>query len=175
MTLVKLSLFAFLIAVALLVSFRVGQVSVQQRLKILERHDDGASTSQADDVTTKVVPSTPSPTAIPQQFGKAITALVNEYRVQNNLSVLTESVPTCSIASGRLIEIKSDYSHTGFYKFGSTYDMPLSENIARNFFTPESVVDGWLKSPTHKENLDKPWTHMCIATDGVYVVQIFSF
>jgi len=119
--------------------------------------------------------ATPTPTMTPESFAQEVYGLVNEYRVQNNLSVLTESVATCSITNARLVEVNNDYSHKGFYKFSPAYNMSLGENIASNYIRPQDVVEGWIASPLHKENLDKPWTHMCIATDGVYVVQIFSF
>jgi uncharacterized protein YkwD len=39
----------------------------------------------------------------------------------------------------------------------------VSENIAYNFNTPESVVKAWLNSPTHKENIVGNFTHFGIA------------
>jgi uncharacterized protein YkwD len=40
----------------------------------------------------------------------------------------------------------------------------VGENLARGFESPEEVVQGWLDSPTHRENLLYPgWTHVGIA------------
>lgn len=117
----------------------------------------------------------PSPTIAPERFKNELTSVVSGYREKNGLSLLTESTQTCAIAAARLIEVHDDWSHNGFHKysgFASTYQ---GENLAKEYLTPKDVVDHWIASPTHKENLDRSiWNHMCIATDGNYVVQIFS-
>ncbi len=39
----------------------------------------------------------------------------------------------------------------------------VSENIAYNFNTPESVLNAWLASPSHKANIEGDHTHFGIA------------
>ena len=39
----------------------------------------------------------------------------------------------------------------------------VSENIAYNFNTPQSVLDAWLASPSHKANIEGDHTHFGIA------------
>ena len=40
----------------------------------------------------------------------------------------------------------------------------VGENLARGFASPEDVVQGWMDSPAHRENLLYPgWTHVGIA------------
>ena len=39
----------------------------------------------------------------------------------------------------------------------------VGENIAYNYNTPQSVVNAWLNSPTHKENIEGDYTHFGIA------------
>ena len=39
----------------------------------------------------------------------------------------------------------------------------VGENIAYNYNTPQSVVNAWLNSPTHKENIEGDYTHFGIS------------
>ena len=39
----------------------------------------------------------------------------------------------------------------------------VSENIAYNYNTPKAVLDAWLASPGHKENIEGNFTHFGIA------------
>lgn len=56
----------------------------------------------------------------------------------------------------------------------------VSENIAYNYNTPESVVNAWLASPGHKENIEGNFTHFGIAikenpaTGKKYYTNIFA-
>lgn len=128
-----------------------------------------------DKFHSKTYPS-PTLTQTPKQLSNEINSMFFEYRKSIGLKVTTESVPTCAVAAARLIEVQGDWSHDGYYKYRYIINAPhTGENLARDYIDPKSVFDGWIKSPTHKENLDRPeWKHMCIATDGKYVVQIFS-
>ena len=119
----------------------------------------------------------PSPTPSPDEIAKDVYNLVNEYRKNNGLSYLTKSVPTCAIAGARLPEAEVDWSHDGFWKYSRLYSgiSKVGENLARNYFTSKEVLDAWIKSPEHKENLDKPeWKYMCIKSENYHFVQIFS-
>ena len=44
------------------------------------------------------------------------------------------------------------------------------ENIAAGYMTPEAVMDGWMNSPGHRDNILHPmWTHLGVGvTDPVY-------
>jgi uncharacterized protein YkwD len=56
----------------------------------------------------------------------------------------------------------------------------VSENIAYNFNTPQSVLDAWLASPSHKANIEGDHTHFGIAikenpaTGKKYYTNIFA-
>ncbi len=39
----------------------------------------------------------------------------------------------------------------------------VGENIAYNYNTPKSIVNAWLNSPTHKENIEGDYTHFGIS------------
>lgn len=56
----------------------------------------------------------------------------------------------------------------------------VSENIAYNFNTPQSVLDAWLASPAHKVNIEGNFTHFGISirenpiTGKKYYTNIFA-
>ena len=55
----------------------------------------------------------------------------------------------------------------------------VSENIAYNFNSPRAALDAWLKSPTHKQNIEGNFTHFGLAikvsADGKkYYTNIFA-
>lgn len=120
----------------------------------------------------------PTPTLAPVIDPEELYSIVNRYRENLGLSTLTKSVPTCAIAGARLPEIEVDWSHDGFWKYEPVFIDKLGhvgENLARNQIYTQNVMDAWLGSKLHKENIDRPiWNHMCIVTDGKNVVQIFS-
>jgi uncharacterized protein YkwD len=94
----------------------------------------------------------------------SLWASVNEYRIRNGLNPLTLDQRMCNYADKRLGEIKDDWSHNGFnsdiskgYLF-STLCIGcnvMGENLARDFFNEKDILNGWINSPSHKENLDR--------------------
>ena len=43
----------------------------------------------------------------------------------------------------------------------------LAENVAAGYTTPEAVVDGWMNSPKHRQNILNPeFTHMGVGYDN---------
>jgi uncharacterized protein YkwD len=56
----------------------------------------------------------------------------------------------------------------------------VSENIAYNYNTPQAVLNAWLASPSHKENIEGNFTHFGIAikenpaTGKKYYTNIFA-
>jgi uncharacterized protein YkwD len=56
----------------------------------------------------------------------------------------------------------------------------VSENIAYNYSTPQAVLNAWLASPGHKENIEGNFTHFGIAikedpaTGKKYYTNIFA-
>ena len=58
---------------------------------------------------------------------------------------------------------------------GITY-RTAGENIARGYATPKAVVDGWMNSKGHRENiLNKTYTEIGVGrvADGNYWTQMF--
>jgi uncharacterized protein YkwD len=119
---------------------------------------------------------TPTPTPFIEK--NSLMVLIQDWRIQNGLKEYKESSLLCKIASLRLEEIKTDWSHDGFYKMASycgTMKCTLGENLARGFASSKDTLNGWLNSPTHKKNLETKFEYTCLETDGNYVVQIFGF
>lgn len=104
---------------------------------------------------------------------------VNNWRTSQNLPVYVKNEQLCIIADERVAYIQNDWSHNEFvenlsaYKNISGYKY-LGENLSKNNFPETAVLDAWLDSPGHLENLTLPFTHSCIATDGIFAVQIFG-
>jgi uncharacterized protein YkwD len=55
----------------------------------------------------------------------------------------------------------------------------VSENIAYNYNSPQAALDAWLKSPSHKANIEGNFTHfglsIRVSEDGKkYYTNIFA-
>jgi uncharacterized protein YkwD len=116
-----------------------------------------------------------------------ILQFVNDDRKQHNLRLLeinsTESALALKhsedMASGKL-----KFGHEGFNARAKTIQKELGgieigENVAFGNMTAREVVDGWLKSPGHKKNIEGNFvfTGIGYARDlkgGIYFTQIFS-
>lgn len=70
----------------------------------------------------------------------------------------------CGRAEERTIEIKTDWSHDGFYKLTSQDKTFLfnGENLSEGYEFPEEVLEGWLNSPVHRDILERDYTDACI-------------
>lgn len=142
----------------------------------------------------EVVPPDPSwPPALPAFAGQVLT-LVNAHRATLSLSQLA-AISTLTASS----EWKS--RHEAFYGYPLNHDDPAppiartwyqrlldngypgglcAENIAQGYPSAQAVLDGWLASPGHKENLeDTYWTVTGIGvaaspTNGLIWTQSFG-
>ncbi|WP_168193802.1 S-layer homology domain-containing protein [Lysinibacillus sp. SGAir0095] len=121
---------------------------------------------------------------------KEVIGLVNEERAKAKLPALVEDKQLCQIAVVKAQDfIKRDYfSHSSVF-YGQPWDLAavfdyqftsLGENIAKNFYTPKSVVTAWMNSDSHKENIMRSqYTNIGVgirkSTDGsMYWVQMFA-
>lgn len=119
--------------------------------------------------------------------------LTNEKRIQNNLPQLIYSEKLSKAAEQKAIDMfnKNYWSHfspTGEtpWRFLESQDYQYEfagENLAKNFLFSDNVVDAWMASSTHKENiLRKEFTEVGFArVDGLLdgqqttlVVQFFG-
>ena len=96
-----------------------------------------------------------------------VLKLVNEERQTEGLDPLTGFAPLQEVAGIRAKELVQKFSHTrpdGSDCF-STYDelgvdyFSAGENIAAGYYSPEAVMNGWMNSDGHRENiLDESYT-----------------
>lgn len=124
-----------------------------------------------------IITPTPSPTPRPtpkprkQLDGGYLFNLVNNYRAKQGLSQMTWWHQLCEYSKSRSTQIKTDWSHDGYYqdsKNGELYQdicpecQKTGENLAKDYWTEEAILQAWINSPTHKANLDDPsWNVGC--------------
>ncbi len=98
------------------------------------------------------------------EYVKEVAELVNMYRQQNGLGKLTLDAKLSQVAQIRAVETVTLFSHTrpnGKDCFSVLDENGVSysgagENIAMGQPTPESVVDAWMNSQGHRENILNP-------------------
>lgn len=122
-----------------------------------------------------------------------VIRLTNEKRVQNGLSPVIENstLSSAALAKGQDMLAKGYWAHFApdgtspwsfFTKFGYHYKY-AGENLARDFSSASGTVEGWMNSPTHRDNiLNANYKEIGIGvvegslagTDTTIVVQFFG-
>ena len=126
---------------------------------------------------------------VAKQYAQNVLELVNKERSAQGLSPLTLDDSLCQAAQIRAGEITSKFSHTrpdGTTCFTVLKELGISyrtvgENIAAGQSSPQSVMESWMNSPGHRENiLTGSFTKLGVgyvkAEDGYryYWVQMFK-
>ncbi len=118
------------------------------------------------------------------QLEREAMELVNEKRSANGLAKLTLSAELSEKARIKSREMKqlNYFSHTS-PTYGSPFDMmkalgiryvSAGENIAMGYRTAQAVVNAWMNSPSHRENLlSSRYTTMGIGYEDGYWTQWF--
>ena len=113
-------------------------------------------------------------------------ALINAYRVSIGLNELKEinHISFKSEEHDNYMITNNVVNHDDFVSRSGNIMKVLgaksvAENIAYNYNSPQAAVDAWLKSPTHKANIEGNFTHFGLAirisADGKkYYTNIFS-
>lgn len=129
---------------------------------------------------------------IPEQDGtvsayeKEVVRLVNRIRTDNGLTALTMDWQISRVARFKSQDMHDNgyFSHTSPV-YGSPFTMlrdfgisfrSAGENIAKGYKTPQAVVDGWMNSEGHRENiLNSAFTKIGVGyvADGHYWTQMF--
>ena len=94
---------------------------------------------------------------------QGVLDLVNSYRAQSGLAPLVLDEALCSAAQVRANEIVQSFSHTrpdGTTCFTALKEANISygtagENIAAGSSTPAGVMEQWMNSPGHRDNIMK--------------------
>ena len=116
-----------------------------------------------------------------------VIMLVNEQRAAYGLPALYESALLNQAAQIRAEEIIESFSHerpdgrrgfSAFTDLGGTY-WEVGENIAAGFRTEEAVVNAWMGSEHHRENIlyekfGAIGIGIAQGSDGIYWVQMFT-
>ena len=97
-------------------------------------------------------------------------ALINKHRISVGLNAL-EKINHISFKSEEHVSymiVNNVVNHNDFVARSENIIKTLgaktvSENIAYNYNTPQSVLDAWLASPTHKANIEGNHTHFGIS------------
>ncbi len=119
-------------------------------------------------------------------YEKEVVRLVNEKRMQNGLTALSEDWELSRVARIKSQDMKDNryFSHTSpvygtpfqmMKNFGLSY-RSAGENIAKGQRTPEEVVNAWMNSSGHRANiLNASYTHIGVGyvEDGKYWTQMF--
>jgi uncharacterized YkwD family protein/spore coat assembly protein SafA len=115
-----------------------------------------------------------------------VVRLVNEIRAQNGLKALTYNWELSRVARYKSQDMKENryFSHTSpvygtpfqmMKNFGITY-RSAGENIAYGYTSPQAVVNAWMNSSGHRENiLNASFTQIGVGyvADGNYWTQLF--
>lgn len=114
---------------------------------------------------------------------QAILFYINQYRISLKQPELRWAENLCSLASKRIIEIQTDFSHQKFSSIQPNILFPtycpyctrINENLAKDFFDEQTLVNAWIASPSHQKNLILPSTSVCINVQNGYAVLISSY
>lgn len=95
----------------------------------------------------------------PEGFLRHLAQRINDYRQQQGLGPLELSDELVLLAEEHSHDMaeRRQLSHEGFReRRRRTQSRICVENVAHNFPTPETLLDGWRRSPAHHRNLLEP-------------------
>lgn len=101
-----------------------------------------------------------------------IMELINAHRISEGLSALQDHRTVKAVAfthTDYMIEV-DNVSHDNFFQRKQSLQLNananiVSENVAYGFSSAESVVNAWLNSPSHKENIEGDFTDFDISAE----------
>ncbi len=125
-----------------------------------------SSSSQAPTTTTTPLEAPQPPAEAPQQ-GKtpeqAVLALVNDARAAKGCKALVIDDRITTAAQGHSTDMATNNYFSHVSQDGRTFDQrmkdagyprPGGENIAKGYRTPEQVMEGWMNSKGHRDNIE---------------------
>lgn len=127
------------------------------------------STDSIDDAPSAIeVPVAPQAKLIEIE----IMELINEYRINEGLNPLQNHDTVKAVASTHtdyMIET-SNVSHDNFFLRKQSLQANananvVTENVAYGFYSAGSVVNAWLNSPSHKDNIDGDFTDFDVSAE----------
>ena len=116
----------------------------------------------------------PAPTQIPGSGDlEMIMNQINDFRLSNGLTRVETNDTTCRFAKTRVLEISTNFSHEGFNNRVNSNALPyppyklVTENIAMTSI-PSAVVNLWINSPEHAQNMKSDTPYVCVGMLGNY-------
>ncbi len=101
-----------------------------------------------------------------------ILVLINNYRVANGLSVLNklQTIKSQANTHTNYMIDQNKISHDFFYQrkeylTQNANAVGVGENVAYGYSSAESVVNAWVKSESHKKNIEGNFTHFEISAE----------
>lgn len=133
--------------------------------------------------TPTIITVSPTPTSVPFIVSPTLTQAhfvnnsisdyllgkVNEYRKSLGLYEVKSDSNTCDFANKRVSEISTNFNHDGFKNLPYPSYSKVTENIAMNSDYKE-VVNQWIASLGHAENMRADTPFVCIENSGNYYV-----
>lgn len=109
----------------------------------------------------------------PEGFTRHLAQRINDYRLAHGLAPLSWSDELAGLAAehSQGMAARRTLSHDGFRdRRRRTASRICVENVAHNFPTAETLLDGWHRSPGHQRNLVEPKVvRMGLAATARYV------
>ncbi|MEX0273444.1 MAG: CAP domain-containing protein [Flavobacteriaceae bacterium] len=119
------------------------------------------------------------------EMEQEVLSLVNEYRAEKGMGALQFSEVAYKHASDHndYMVSKGKLSHDNFSARASKISISanaqhVGENVAKDYYSAEDVLQAWVNSPNHNKTLTDTFTHTAISvkknTEGtLYFTQLF--
>ncbi len=126
---------------------------------------DNAAEDEINSIEVSVAPQA-------KQIEIEIMELINAYRINEGLNPLNEHTTVKAVAythTDYMIE-EDNVSHDNFFQRKQSLQTNadanvVSENVAYGFSSAESVVNAWINSPSHKENIEGDYTDFDVSAE----------
>ncbi|SHH50873.1 CAP domain-containing protein [Winogradskyella jejuensis] len=114
-----------------------------------------------------------------------VLELINNHRINSGLNALSNNntVKAVAFTHSDYMRQSNDVSHHNFYVRKQSLEenenaQIVSENVAYGYTNAESLVNAWLNSPSHRNNIEGNFTHFDISAEqdedgGWYYTNIF--
>ena len=119
-------------------------------------------------------------------FAQEVLNLINAHRASIGLDAIALGTQFSSAYAVDHTNYMIEMSQINHDNFGvrtaaleSTGAQMVGENVAYGYNTAESVVNAWLNSPSHRDNIEGNYTHSgfgikeCTASNTFYFTQLF--
>ncbi|OZV66639.1 CAP domain-containing protein [Winogradskyella aurantia] len=125
-------------------------------------------TSVRDEISAIEIPDAPEAKLIEIE----IMELINAYRISQGLNTLNEHHTVKAVAfthTDYMVEV-DHVSHDNFFQRKQSLELNaganiVTENVAYGFSSASSVVNAWINSPSHKENIEGDFTDFDISAE----------